>query len=434
MSLSKKFVIMLIVSVVSIAILNIATFYGLYSYFIRLYLSEKIESRQDVTIEFINNIIERQTLEDVDTIFSDVEIEFFELLDINNWVIPLAKDENINIVVDYLVKSWVTPKYIEEIIPENNLEKIVTLLRDPDSPESNFVQRLLFSLVIINFLILSFLAIIIWYFTKKIISPIQKATREIQSMKYWYTNSEIHYDKKDEIWLLIQSINNLNKRLSYQENIRNRLLADISHELKTPITSIQCYLEWISDGVIELTEANLWAITSEMTRLIELVNQIMEYEKFENAQLELSKNSVNPLDLLNQVKETQEVYLQEKNQTIILNGSRNIEIFLDESLFIQLAYNLIWNFIKYAWVDSTLCIELDSQSIKFSDNWNGISKREIPFITEKFYQGKTEKTWNAKSRWIGVWLSIVKKICEAHNWDYKIDSDTWVWFSIMITF
>jgi len=78
-----------------------------------------------------------------------------------------------------------------------------------------------------------------------------------------------------------------------------------------------------------------------MTRLIELVNQIMEYEKFENAQLELSKNSVNPLDLLNQVKETQEVYLQEKNQTIILNGSRNIEIFLDESLFIQLAYNLI---------------------------------------------------------------------------------------------
>jgi len=75
---------MLIVSVVSIAILNIATFYGLYSYFIRLYLSEKIESRQDVTIEFINNIIERQTLEDVDTIFSDVEIEFFELLDINN--------------------------------------------------------------------------------------------------------------------------------------------------------------------------------------------------------------------------------------------------------------------------------------------------------------------------------------------------------------
>lgn len=82
MSLSRKFVFVLVVSVCSIAIVNIAAFYLFYNSYIRLYLSEKLSARQDVTIEYINNIIERQTLEDIDTIFSDVELEFFELLDI----------------------------------------------------------------------------------------------------------------------------------------------------------------------------------------------------------------------------------------------------------------------------------------------------------------------------------------------------------------
>ena len=105
MSLSRKFVIMLVSSVCSIAIINIVAFYGFYNTYIRSYLSEKIDSRQNVTIEYINNIIERQTLEDIDDIFSDVELEFFELLDLSDGNITLSKDENVSIVVDYLVKS-----------------------------------------------------------------------------------------------------------------------------------------------------------------------------------------------------------------------------------------------------------------------------------------------------------------------------------------
>ena len=150
MSLSRKFVIMLVSCVLSIAIVNIAAFYVFYSSYISLYLSEKISARESITIEYINNIIERQTLEDIDNIFNDVEIEFFELLDNNGWEIPLMEQENVSIVVEYLAKSWVSAKFIEEVIPENNLEKILTLLRDPESPESKFIKRLFISLVLTN--------------------------------------------------------------------------------------------------------------------------------------------------------------------------------------------------------------------------------------------------------------------------------------------
>ncbi len=434
MSLSRKFVIMLVSCVLSIAIVNIAAFYVFYSSYISLYFSEKISARESITIEYINNIIERQTLEDIDNIFNDVEIEFFELLDNNQWEIPLAEAENVNIVVEYLAKSWVSSKYIEEVIPENNLEKILTLLRDPNSPESNFIKRLFISLVLTNIITIVLLAFWVFYFTRKIILPIKRATTQIANLRPWESKNVIKYEKKDEVWLLIKSINGLNTRLSIQEKIRSRLLADISHELKTPITSIQCYLEGISDGVIELSEKNLESITSEMWRLTQLVNQIMEFEKFENSQIVLHKQAHNPYEIISLITETQKTQLAATQQTISVNWSQNIELYLDRDLFTQLVYNLISNFRKYAWDGTHLSIDISSKEILFSDNGAWISKKEIPFLFEKFYQWKKEKSWNIEIRWIGVWLSIVKKIISSHWWKSQVSSDAGAWFNFTIIF
>ena len=425
---------MLVSCVLSIAIVNIAAFYVFYSSYISLYFSEKISARESVTIEYINNLIERQTLEDIDNIFNDVEIEFFELLDNNQWEIPLEETENVNIVIEYLAKSWVSSKYIEEIIPENNLEKILTLLRNPESPESLFIKRLFVSLVLTNIVTIILLAFAVFYFTRKIILPIKRATTQIATLRPWESRHVIQYDKKDEVWLLIKSINGLNTRLSIQEKIRSRLLADISHELKTPITSIQCYLEWISDWVIELSEKNLESITSEMWRLTLLVNQIMEFEKFENSKIELQKETYNPYDIISTIIETQNTQLLESNQKVILEGSKNIEIYLDKDLFTQLVYNLIWNFRKYAWERTELVISINSKEISFIDNGIWIPKKEVPFLFEKFYQWKKEKTWNIETRWIWVGLSIVKKIIDSHWWTASVDSDDNTWFSFTITF
>ena len=432
MSLSRKFVFVLVVSVCSIAIVNIAAFYLFYNSYIRLYLSEKLSARQDVTIEYINNIIERQTLEDIDTIFSDVELEFFELLDIWEGKISLEEDENVNIVVDFLVKSGVSPKYIEEVIPENNLEKVLELLKDPESAETRFIKRLFLSLVVTNIFMLLLIAGWVLYMTKRIILPIKRATNQIKTLDIGTRAKKIQYKKRDEIGLLIDAINGLNTRLSMQEKIRSRLLADISHELKTPITSIQCYLEGISDGVIDLSEKNLNSITSEMSRLIGLVNQIMDYEKFENQELIITKKSINPYELISGIIETQKLRLSEWEQSVTLTGSQNIEVLWDEDLLTQVIYNIAGNFYKYSWPHTELKIDISSRALVFSDNGIWIAKKEVPFLFEKFYQWKQEKTWDSAIRGIGVWLSVVKKIVEAHGWSIKVQSNTGKGFKISI--
>ena len=432
MRISRKIAFVFFVSIGSMAILNIIAFYTLYSLNITRYLSEKIDSRQEITLEYVNSLVERQTLDELEQIFSESELEFFELLDTSWGVIALDNDRNINIVIDFLVKSGISPRYLEEIIPENNLEKVLASLRDTESPEALFVHRLVWGLIITNIFFLTIIWVWVYMVSQKTIRPLQKVTKTLTNYKLGERFEPIEYGKNDEIGLLIQAINTLNRKLSLQDSIRTRLIADISHELKTPITSIQCYLEWISDGVIQLDPKVLDTLSGEMKRLTKLVNMILEYQKFESRSEIVEKISFSPHRVIEDIILHTQKKLEKNKQKVYIVWSEHIELYAEKDLFIQLVYNIIGNFIKYAGKNTELYIELQAQKIIFRDNGKGISKHELPYVFEKFYQGKKEKTGNAENRGIGVGLSMVKKICELHNWKITLESDTLKGFILII--
>ncbi len=431
MSLAKKFTIIVLGSILFIAITNIVGFYIFYSSYLKIFLAEKIESRSQISLDYIHEIILKQTSDDVDELFDDIKIDFFEKLWEDN-TIQLDSKENVDIVINYLLKSWVAPKYIEEVVPTNNFEKVLEALKNSESPEYRFIRNMFISIIITNILSIAIVWVLILIFAQKTLFPIREATKKIRALKPWKLWTHIDYKEKDEVWLLIWSINWLNKRLALQESIKSKLLADISHELKTPITSIQCYLEWISDWVIKLNDKNLNSITSEMQRLIELVNRIMKYEQFENAQLEVNSVDINASDVLKEVVETHKKKLKETKQRIKITWDESLIINADQDLLKQLTHNLIWNFFKYAWKNSLLTINITKKYIDFSDDWKWIKKTEIPFLMEKFYQGDISKSAQLDERGIWVWLSIVGKIIDAHGWDLKIKSDINQWFSFKI--
>lgn len=438
MSLTKKFIIWTIISIFVIAITNIFAFYVFYTFYIKLYLYDKTKTRDAVTIEFINDLIKKQKVDEIDSIFSDVELEFFELLETNSWKISLDKEENVDIVVNYLIKSWLAPKYIEEVIPTDNFKKVLEAFKKENTPESIFLSRFTYSILLTNFITILLIIFALIIFFRRTLSPINSITAKIRklnnNLNYWgYKFETIDYkNTKDEIGLLIESINKLNKRLSLQNEIRNRLLADISHELKTPITSIQCYLEWISDWVIKLNQKNLNSISYEMSRLISLVNKIMDYESFDRKEMTLKLSKFDAVEVLKNISETHKNTLLERKQRIKVTWENELILNADKDLFTQLSHNIIWNFLKYSWKNSQLTINITKKYIDFSDNWVWIKSSEIPFLMEKFYQWNSEKTWDAEKRWIWIWLSIVSKILEIHNWKYEIKTDYNKWFSFKI--
>ena len=437
MSLAKKFLIVVFSSILFIAITNILWFYLFYSAYLKVFLAEKIKAKSEITLEYINDIVLKSKLDkqknEIDDLFNDASINFFEKLGDDNKIV-LDKQENVDIVVSYLVKSWVAPKYIEEVVPTNDFEKVLWAFKDKESPEYIFIKNIFISLILVNFLSISILWIIIFIFIQRTLNPIRDATMQIKKLKPWKKTEKIIYKSNDEIWLLVNSINLLNKKVILQDSIRNKLLADISHELKTPITSIQCYLEWIIDWVIKLDEKNLVWITDEMKRLIELVNRIMKFEKFENNSLDLKIKKENISDILKIVVETHKKKLKENKQKIKISWDEFLEKNLDSDSFKQLSHNLIWNFLKYAWASSKMNINVTKNYIDFSDNWTWIKKSEIPYLMEKFYQGDASKSENIEQRWIWIWLSIVWKIIFEHNWNFKIESDINNWFSFKVYF
>jgi capsular polysaccharide biosynthesis protein len=84
MSLSRKFLITIVVSILIVAIVNIVAFYLFYNAYFKIYLAEKSKVKKEITLDYINKLIEKQTEDEIDNIFSDTEIEFFELLENNN--------------------------------------------------------------------------------------------------------------------------------------------------------------------------------------------------------------------------------------------------------------------------------------------------------------------------------------------------------------
>ena len=437
MSLAKKFLVVVLSSILFIALTNIIGFYIFYSAYLKVYLAEKMKAKSEVTLEYINDLVLKSKVlkqnNEIDDLFNEASITFFEKLWDDNKII-LEKKEDIDIVVNYLLKSWVAPKYIEEVVPTNNFGKVLKSLDDKDSPEYRFIKNIFLSQILVNFLAISIVWLFIFIFIQKTLIPIKRATKQIKDLKPWKKAEEIIYKSKDEIGLLINSINSLNKKIIIQESIRNKLLADISHELKTPITSIQCYLEWIIDWVIKLDEKNLCSITDEMKRLIELVNKIMEFEKFENKSLNLKLKEKNISDIFKIVVETHKKRLKENHQKIKISGDFDLNIKLDENSIIQLTHNLIWNFLKYSGKNTKMNINITKNYIDFTDDWKGIKRAEIPYLMEKFYQWDSSKSEDVNTRWIWVWLSIVWKIILSHNWSFKINSDTWKGFSFRIYF
>jgi signal transduction histidine kinase len=88
--------------------------------------------------------------------------------------------------------------------------------------------------------------------------------------------------------------------------------------------------------------------------------------------------------------------------------------------------------MKYAWKDTTLYVKIRKNFLEFKDDWAWVLESKIPFLTEKFYQADSSKTWTADDRGIWVGLSIVNKIIRSHKWKIYIHSGKNKWFSIKI--
>lgn len=232
-------------------------------------------------------------------------------------------------IIDSLQRIGVSENSIEQVLFVNALDSFFSGIFNSSflhntTPEGQFILKIVRAMFFVNIIMILLILIVSRTWIHISFRPIQAVLENLSDIISRKGYKQIEYKKKDEFGVLISAINSLNKNLSHQQKIRSDLLSDLSHEIKTPITAIKCYLEGMDDGVIEPTPKNYALLHKEINRLIDITGSIMDYERLEQTDRDALK--IIPLDFVKITGYLQEEYaplLAKQGQQIILWGNES---------------------------------------------------------------------------------------------------------------
>ncbi|MCG8541134.1 MAG: cell wall metabolism sensor histidine kinase WalK [Clostridia bacterium] len=260
---------------------------------------------------------------------------------------------------------------------------------------------------------------------------ISKPIKEIDSAAKKIASGEETKDLKvvsqDEIGQLALTFNYMKDKLAETESMRREFIASVSHDLKTPLMSINGFIEGIIDGVIEPEEykESFKIIKSETSRLMKLTNDILQLSKIQSGVLQLSKSYLPVRELLESIVNNAATITNDKDISIELNCDNDLKVYADRDRLQQILVNLISNSIKYSHdrVNINIIAVNKENNVEFRviDKGVGIEKDKLKLIFEKFY--RVEKSRYSKTGGTGLGLSIVKNLIELHGGSIYVKSE-----------
>lgn len=221
------------------------------------------------------------------------------------------------------------------------------------------------------------------------------------------------------------------KNLNLREDYRREFLGNISHELKTPLFTVQGYLLTLSDGAIndkKISKKYIKRANKGVERLIAIVKDLDLISKLESADLNLNKEPFNLVALVQNVFELLEMKAKKRKITLAFNKKYRFPIMVigDEERIEQVLTNLLVNSIKYGRIDGETTVSIeplrkDKILVKVSDNGEGVEAKHLPRIFERFY--RVDSSRSREQGGSGLGLAIVKHIVEAHDEAIFVESE-----------
>jgi signal transduction histidine kinase len=274
--------------------------------------------------------------------------------------------------------------------------------------------------------VLIFLSLIVAYIIGEITSkPIHKTNEKAKKLAEG--KLDIHFDGKGylEIDELNETLNYAVQELSKVETLRNELIANMSHDLRTPLTMIGGYSEVIRDLPGEDTKENIQVIIDETKRLTNLVNNILDLSKLQANTEELKTEQFNLTELIRSTVTRLNKMIENDNYEIIFESNEEVFVNADHDKVNQVIYNILGNAIHYTGEDKKVYVRqivLDNRvRIEVEDTGKGIKQEDIPYVWDRYYQLK--KNHKRQELGTGLGLSIVKGILELHNARYGVISE-----------
>ena len=269
--------------------------------------------------------------------------------------------------------------------------------------------------------------IILLFFTELVYMPLRKITHATEQYAIGNFRYKFQIDSEDEIGYLGASLAYMASEISKSEDNQKRLVANISHDFRSPLTSMRGYLEAMLDGTIppELHEKYLGVVLNETDRLTKLTNSLLTLNNLNTQGMILEKTSFDINQVIKNTAASFEGTCRNKLITIELAlTGKTMYVTADLVKIQQVLYNLVDNAIKFSHKNSSIKIETIEKSNKIlvsvKDNGIGIPKDSIKLIWDRFY--KTDLSRGKDKKGTGLGLSITKEIIHAHNENINVIS------------
>ena len=309
----------------------------------------------------------------------------------------------------------------------NNLYIFISTSLIPLDSTINIIEQ---QLIVVSIVVLLLSIVVAYFISKRLSLPITKISKaaKLISKGKLKTKFETTSDIK-ELVDLTNALNDMKDELSKTEELQKDLMANVSHDLKTPLTMIKAYAELILDINIndkEKCKNNLNTIIEEVNRLNELVNDILALTKVENDLDKLDISSFDLIKLIEKIVKQHNIYVIKDGYSIefIHDNIKELVIDADKKKIEQVIYNLLNNALNYTGEDKKVIIKVveddKDYTIMVIDSGKGIDKKEIDHIFDRYYRSK--KNHKRYVYGTGLGLSIVKNILLLHNYEYGVTS------------
>ena len=317
-------------------------------------------------------------------------------------------------------------------------QKVVVFLNSIITPVDATVNTLRVQLVYISAILVILSLILALFISKRVSKSIIKVNDSAKKLAKG--NFEVKFSGRDykEISELSDTLNYTTSELAKTEKLQKELIANVSHDLRTPLTMITGYAEVMRDIPNESTPENLQVIIDEAKRLSILVNDLLDISKLQSGVSELK---IAKYDITQSIKSVINRYSKLINQDgykLEFEYEKNVCVEADEFKIYQVIYNFINNAINYTGSDKTVTVTQkvigDIVRVEVKDTGEGICKKEINNVWERYY--KIDKEHKRSLVGSGLGLSIVKNILELHGFEYGVESEegkgSCFWFELKL--
>lgn len=266
--------------------------------------------------------------------------------------------------------------------------------------------------------LLSFIFLLGFYlFVYQPLKQVSEAARQYATGNLTY---EIPVTSHDEMGDLSASLNYMAAQLKDMEDYQKKIVANVSHDFRSPLTSIKGYVEAMTDGTIppELYDKYLKIILFETERLTDLTRDLLTLNEFDTKELLLDKSRFDIQDTVKHTAASFEAVCKPRHLTIeLLLLPGEVLVYADRRKIQQVLYNLIDNALKFSENDSSVTVEVTEKNgkifVSVKDRGIGIPKKELNKIWERFYKSDLSRGRDKKGTGLG--LSIVKEVISAHD-------------------